>query len=114
VKPFRVRLTSKSALRIEKPISFHGPESTLLVQPDLVQDRQTKDMLHRRLMFTADVNAQSIGEAVREAVVLASGIAGDMCLAHATAIEDPQWRFVLSKDPDATSVLILQAIRDTP
>jgi hypothetical protein len=110
---FRVRLASRSALRADASRRFLGADYSVRVSDDTIQS-PTGQTLHHGLLYTVEVDRPDIYRAIAVAKAQASGVADELSLAHAAAIDDPQPLFALSIEPEATSVLVAQVIRNTP
>lgn len=110
---FRVRLISRSALRADKGRRFSGGDYTVRVT-DSLMTRADSEVLHDGLLFTVEITAADIHEAISIARGLASHVADQLSLAHGCAIEEPEPLFAFSLDSSEGQLQLAQVIRNVP
>jgi hypothetical protein len=111
--PFKVRLFSRSALRADKGRRFTGNDHIVRVT-DGLRTSANGEVLHDGLLFTVEVGAADIHEAIRISRGLASRVADQLSLAQSCAIEEPETLFALSLDSSEGYLQLAQVIRSVP
>lgn len=111
---YRVRLLSKGTLRLGQIRTFRCQSDEVVVTDAFQRSSQPQMQRHVGVLFTAEVDAPGILEAIALAKGRSSQIADLLTTAQSTAIEDPIPLFALDIDPTKPDREFAQMIYNAP
>lgn len=110
---YRVVLTSQSALRVGKRRGWKTPRFHLRIRDDMEGNSKDEPPVHGGLIYTIELDAETITQALDEAVAITRHIADQMSFVHRVGIGHPRPRFAVDIDPSHPNRELAQVL-DAP
>lgn len=114
MKLYRVVLTGRSALKVDRKRGWKSPEYHLTIRDDLEKDASGAPPAHSGLIYTVEVNAEDPMDSIHKATSYARHVTDQISVVHGAAIEYPSPRFSIDIDPAYIDHELAQIFYDAP
>jgi hypothetical protein len=114
LKLYRVVLTGRSALKVERQRGWKNPQYYITIKDDLQKDASSASPKHAGLIYTVEVSAEDAVDSIQKATSYARHITDHISVVHGAAIDYPLPRFSIDIDTTYTHRELAQIFYDAP